>query len=90
MASASAWAQSTLPSASANASRLRSRKGLSLRWTSKPSGTRSSCSLSERSVSSGIVVRGSRLIVRSISCCPVSGGPAIDSLSSVWASATAW
>ena len=67
-----------------------SMKERSLRWTSKSSGTRSSCSLSARSVSSGSVVRGSRLIVRSSSCSPVSGGAPIERLSSSWASATAW
>ena len=39
-------------------------------------------------MSAGTVVRGSRLMVRSSSCAPVSGGAPIDSLSSACACAT--
>ena len=83
-------ATSRSPEPSSKALRRRSRNGCSLRCTLKPSDVLISCSLSERRVSSGTVVRGSLLIVRSSSCSPVSGGAPRDCLSSAWASATLW
>ena len=74
-ASASAWAQ-VMPPSSPSASRRRSSWGTSFGWMVNPSGTASSCSLSERSTSAETAVlieeraAGGRARARSVPSSP--------------------